>query len=93
MVHLELLRNKLDGSDGRALRHLDIIQSEIQRLDRVVQTLVDFSRPVELELQEQDLREVVASVLQLASPSSKLAMSALSVCCHRSRSLPTSTPI
>ena len=67
VVHLELLRNKLDGSDERALRHLDIIQSEIQRLDRVVQTLVDFSRPVELELQEQDLREVVASVLQLAS--------------------------
>ncbi len=67
VVHLELLRNKLDGSDGRALRHLEIIQSEIQRLDRVVQTLVDFSRPVELQLQEQDLRQVVSSVLMLAS--------------------------
>ncbi|AXC11096.1 Flagellar sensor histidine kinase FleS [Acidisarcina polymorpha] len=67
VVHLELLRNKLDGSDDRALRHLEIIQSEIQRLDRVVQTLVDFSRPVELQLQEQDLREVVSSVLLLAS--------------------------
>ena len=49
------------------MRHLTIIQSEIQRLDRVVQTLVDFSRPVEPKLQEQDLRTVVASVLQLAS--------------------------
>ncbi len=67
VVHLELLRNKLDGSDERALRHLEIIQSEIQRLDRVVQTLVDFSRPVELQLEEQDLRNVVSSVLQLAS--------------------------
>jgi len=67
VVHLELLRNKLDGSDDRALRHLDIIQSEIQRLDRVVQTLVDFSRPVELQLEEQDLRNVVSSVLMLAS--------------------------
>jgi signal transduction histidine kinase len=67
VVHLELLRNKLDRSDDRALRHLEIIQSEIQRLDRVVQTLVDFSRPVELQLMEQDLREVVASVLLLAS--------------------------
>jgi signal transduction histidine kinase/branched-subunit amino acid transport protein len=67
VVHLELLRNKLDGSDERALRHLEIIHSEIQRLDRVVQTLVDFSRPVELQLQEQDLRNVVSSVLQLAS--------------------------
>jgi signal transduction histidine kinase len=67
VVHLELLRNKLGVSDENALRHLEIIQSEIQRLDRVVQTLVDFSRPVELRLQEEDLRRVVSSVLMLAS--------------------------
>lgn len=67
VVHLELLKNKLDSSDAKALRHLEIIESEIQRLDRVVQTLVDFSRPVELRLQENDLRSVVTSVLMLAS--------------------------
>jgi signal transduction histidine kinase len=67
VVHLELLKTKLDSSDAKALRHLEIIQSEIQRLDRVVQTLVDFSRPVELRLQENDLRSVVTSVLMLAS--------------------------
>ncbi len=66
VVHLELLRNKVHAG-GDALRHLDIIQSEIRRLDRVVQTLVDFSRPVELQLKDQDLRGVVASVLMLAS--------------------------
>ncbi len=67
VVHLELLRTKLDTTDGRALRHLDVIQSEIQRLDRVVQTLVDFSRPVELQLKDQDLRAVVSSVITLAT--------------------------
>lgn len=66
VVHLELLRNKVHAG-GDALRHLDIIQSEIRRLDRVVQTLVDFSRPVELQLKDQDLRAVVSSVLMLAS--------------------------
>ncbi len=66
VVHLELLRNKVQMG-GDALRHLDIIQSEIRRLDRVVQTLVDFSRPVELQLKDQDLRSVVSSVLMLAS--------------------------
>ncbi len=66
VVHLELLRNKVH-SGGDALRHLDVIQSEIRRLDRVVQTLVDFSRPVELQLKDQDLRGVVSSVLMLAS--------------------------
>jgi signal transduction histidine kinase len=67
VVHLELLRNKLSGPDARAMRHLEIIESEIQRLDRVVQTLVDFSRPVELQLKEQDLRRIVSGVLMLAS--------------------------
>jgi signal transduction histidine kinase len=33
----------------------------------VVQTLVDFSRPVELQLKEQDLRRIVSAVLMLAS--------------------------
>jgi PAS domain S-box-containing protein len=67
VVHLELLRTKLTAPDASATRHLDVIQNEIQRLDRVVQTLVDFSRPVELKLHEQDLRPVVSGVLALAS--------------------------
>ena len=66
VVHLELLRSKIDPG-ASALRHLDVIQSEIRRLDRVVQTLVDFSRPVELQLRDQDLRQIVSGVLMLAS--------------------------
>ncbi len=67
VVHLELLKTKLGGASGPAMRHLDIIESEIHRLDRVVQMLVDFSRPVELQLVEQDLRPVIGDVLTLAS--------------------------
>src|ERR1700727_1521412 len=67
VVHLELMRNKLGDADHRAMRLLEVIESEIQRLDRVVQTLVDFSRPVELQLKEQDLRRIVSGVLMLAS--------------------------
>jgi signal transduction histidine kinase len=66
VVHLELLKNKLGQEHAPATRHLDIIDSEIHRLDRVVQTLVDFSRPVELQLREQDLRTIVGDVLTLA---------------------------
>ena len=68
VVHLELMRGKLERKEDGASRHLDIIQGEIQRLDRVVQTLVDFSRPVNLELAVQDVAQVVASVLELAAP-------------------------
>jgi hypothetical protein len=54
-------------SEGPATRHLEVIDAEIRRLDRVVQTLVDFSRPVELQLREQDLRPVIGDVLALAA--------------------------
>jgi signal transduction histidine kinase len=67
VVHLELLKNKLGATPTPAMRHLDVIDSEIHRLDRVVQTLVDFSRPVELKLVEYDLRNVVTDVVNLAA--------------------------
>ncbi len=71
VVHLEVLREKLKTIDPDSRRHLDIIGSEIQRLDRVVQTLVDFTRPVELRLAEIDLRKLLEEVAQLAAPEAK----------------------
>jgi len=72
VLHLELLRGKLanlHGTGGEttqgAQRHVDILASEMQRLDRVVQTLADFSRPMEMHLKRVDLRDVVASVIEL----------------------------
>jgi signal transduction histidine kinase len=67
VVHLELLKNKLGDTAGPAMRHLEVIDAEIHRLDRVVQMLVDFTRPVELQLHEQDLRPVIGDVLALAT--------------------------
>jgi len=67
VVHLELLKTKLGNSSAPANGHLAVIDSEIHRLDRVVQTLVDFSRPVEVKLIEYDLRHVVADVVTLAA--------------------------
>jgi len=67
VVHLELLKTKLGDASPNAMRHLEVIDAEIRRLDRVVQTLVDFSRPVELKLAELDLRQVIGDVLTLAA--------------------------
>jgi signal transduction histidine kinase len=71
VVHLELLKGKLAGGDATALagaqRHVDILAGEMQRLDRVVQTLADFSRPMELHLREEDLRQVVRAVTELTA--------------------------
>jgi signal transduction histidine kinase len=67
VVHVELLKSKLTGASAPATRHLEVIEAEIHRLDRVVQLLVDFSRPVELRLREQDLKEVIDDVLSLST--------------------------
>lgn len=68
VVHLEVLKEKLLHIDPDTKRHMDVINSEIHRLDRVVKTLVDFTRPVELKLAEIDLREIVEDVVELSSP-------------------------
>ncbi len=71
VVHLELLRGKLtpEGTEAfsGAQRHVDILSGEMQRLDRVVQTLADFSRPMELHLREHDLRQVIGIVMELTA--------------------------
>jgi signal transduction histidine kinase len=43
----------------------------MHRLDRVVETLADFSRPMELDLREHDLRRVVEQTLELAGAELK----------------------
>jgi signal transduction histidine kinase len=71
VLHLQLLRNKLAEQEPDTRRHMDIIDSEIRRLDRVVQTLVDFTRPRDLHLEEVDLRRVMEEVAQLAAPDAE----------------------
>jgi signal transduction histidine kinase len=71
VLHLQLLQNKLAQLDPDTRRHMDIIGSEIHRLDRVVQTLVDFMRARELHLVEMDLRRLLEEVALLAAPDAE----------------------
>lgn len=81
VVHLELLRGKLlaaTNAEG-AQRHVDVLASEMGRLDRVVQTLADFSRPMEPALQEQQLLPLVQAVVQLVTGEAERANVAIAV--------------
>lgn len=71
VLHLQLLQNKLHGIDPDTRRHMDIIDSEIHRLDRVVQTLVEFTRPRDLHLEQTDLRRILDDVITLATPDAE----------------------
>lgn len=81
VVHLELLRSKLASGappDG-AQRHVDVLSSEMGRLDRVVQTLADFSRPMEPTFLEQDLLPIVQAVVQLVAAEAEKANIAIAI--------------
>jgi signal transduction histidine kinase len=71
VLHLQLLQSKLQQIDPDTRRHMDIIGNEIHRLDRVVQILVDFTRPRDLHLEEIDLRRLLEEVIMLATPDTE----------------------
>ena len=50
---------------------MKILDGEIDRLDRVVKTFLDFTRPVELRLSETDLDQIVQEVFTLAEPQAR----------------------
>jgi signal transduction histidine kinase len=71
VLQLEILKAKL-GPEGEEVEpQLQILSSEIRRLDRVVKTFLDFARPVELRPTATDLETLVREVFTLAEPHAR----------------------
>ncbi len=71
VIHLELLRAKLERVSPlaeEARPQLDILTSEIKRLDRVVQTFLNFTRPPIIQFRPLDINRLLEETLQLAAP-------------------------
>ena len=64
--HLEVI----EAIDG-AREHLDVISSEIHRLDEVIQGFVRFIRPQELQLQPVDVQALMDEVVALVNPEAR----------------------
>ncbi len=79
LMHVELARMKLAKGDHDLTPQMDIIGSEIVRLDRVVKTFLDFTRPVELHLIEVPLETFVNEIADLARPLAEAARIRVSV--------------
>jgi signal transduction histidine kinase len=73
LMHVELARMKMAKGDTDIEPQMDIISREILRLDRVVKTFLDFTRPVELNLAEIPLEEFVNEIVDLARPQAAFA--------------------
>jgi signal transduction histidine kinase/HAMP domain-containing protein len=68
ILQVELLKSKLAGKGDRVMPQLETLSSEIRRLDRVVKTFLDFTRPIELRLADTEIEELVGEVFILAEP-------------------------
>jgi len=71
LLHVEVARAKLARGDTEVTPQMEIISREILRLDRVVKTFLDFSRPVELKLTTVPLQSFVNEVVELARPQAE----------------------
>ena len=66
-VWLEILKSKLPA-EGESLQATEMLDSEIGRLDRVVKTFLDFTKPMELQWEEMDLGPLIQDVMEAARP-------------------------
>jgi signal transduction histidine kinase len=73
LMHVELARMKLAREDTDVAPQMEIISREILRLDRVVKTFLDFTRPVELHPVEAPLESFVKEIVDLARPQAEAA--------------------
>ncbi len=71
MIHVELLKERLEAADPDVRQSLEVIGSEIRRLDRVVQGFLKFMRPQELTLKPVDLNSMLQSVGALLEAEGK----------------------
>lgn len=67
VIHVALLRQKLARVTPEARGHLDVLDEQIRRLDRVIQGFLKFTRPEELQLDAVSLSEVLHESLKLVS--------------------------
>jgi hypothetical protein len=79
LLHVEVARSKLSHGDTDVVEQMEIISREILRLDRVVRTFLDFTRPVELQLDNVPMQELVREIVELARPQTAAANIEVSV--------------
>jgi hypothetical protein len=73
LLHVEVARAKLARGDTAIEPQIEIISSEIARLDRVVKTFLDFTRPVELRMTTVPVSELLEETVALARPQAEAA--------------------
>ena len=82
LMHVELAKIKLAKGDFDVGPQMDIVGSEILRLDRVVKTFLDFTRPVEIKSADVAVDAFVSEIAELARPQAQAVGVTVSVDLH-----------
>jgi hypothetical protein len=73
LLHVEVARTRLKQGEADVSPQMEVISREILRLDRVVKTFLDFTRPVELKYRVVPLRDLVREIEELTRPQAEAA--------------------
>ena len=71
VLQLEVLKARLGEDGDRVQPQVEILAEEIRRLDRVVKTFLDFTRPVEIHPVDAEIAPLVREVFALAEPQAR----------------------
>jgi signal transduction histidine kinase len=73
LLRLDLLKVRLGDADEEVTQELEILSKEVLRLNRVVTTFLDFSRPIEVHFEDMDLASIAREVTELIRPQAAVA--------------------
>jgi signal transduction histidine kinase len=71
LLHVEVARTLLKKGETDVSPQMEVISREILRLDRVVKTFLDFTRPVELNYRVTPLRDILREIEELTRPQAE----------------------
>ncbi|MHB9330161.1 sensor histidine kinase [Phytobacter ursingii] len=68
-LYAELLREGLDDEQTHERRYLDVITQEGQRLTRLIQNILTFTRAPNVHIREVDMSELVTEIAHIFTPA------------------------
>lgn len=68
-LYAELLREGLDDDQTHEIRYVDVITQEGQRLSRLIQNILTFTRQPKLHLQQVDVASLMAEIVHIFTPA------------------------
>jgi PAS domain S-box-containing protein len=81
VVNMEVLKSHFEGlareRQEKLLRYVNILEAEVQRLDKVMKGVLDFARPMEAMFTEISLTDSIAHVLELVGAQARRAKVAI----------------